>query len=135
MEHSDPANAVQPVASDYPTLITTGAKLAIEFWKALRAFDRAIPLLPIDQQRSIHAQLRFGRGRLDSLLSDIGLKLATFDGQPYGPGLPASVINADEVDTDDCLVVTQTVEPAVISGDRVLLTGRVIVGNQQKTKE
>jgi hypothetical protein len=135
MGHGDTASPVQPAMIDGPNALLTGARLASELWKALRAFDRALPLLPLDQQRSVHAQLRFSRGRLDSLLTEIGLRLTTFDGQSYGPGLPASAINADEVDGIDELVVTQTIEPAVVCDGQALVQGRVLVGKKETTQD
>ncbi len=107
---------------------TTTAKLAVELWKLLRAFERTVQLLPTEHQARSQAQLRFSAGRLDSLLTESGLVLAVFDGQPFEPNLPLSAVNGDEFASVDGLVVQQTIEPAVVSDGRVLVMGKVIIG-------
>jgi hypothetical protein len=106
----------------------TMARLAVELWKLLRAFERAVPLLPNEHQARSQAQLRFSAGRLESFLAESGLVLAVFDGRPFEPNLPLSAVNGDEYAGVDGLVVQQTIEPAIVCDGRVLLMGKVIIG-------
>lgn len=111
------------------------AKLASELWKILRAFERIIPQLPQDQQTRVQAQLRFARSRLDSLLEESGLKLTSFEGHAFEPNLPVTAINADEIESSDDLVVTQTLEPSIVADGQVLIIGKVVIGHQQSEQE
>jgi hypothetical protein len=113
----------------------TAARLAVELWKILRAFDSALTYIPPDRQPRLAAQLRFTRGRLDSLLAEAGLTLRSFEGQAYSPSLPATAVNADEVDGAAALLVTQTIEPSIVADGQVLLTGKVIIGTIETNQE
>ena len=42
------------------------------------------------------AQLRYVRGRLDSILGARGLRLVAYVDEPYSPHLPVTVANPDE---------------------------------------
>jgi hypothetical protein len=61
----------------------TLAHLVVEYWKLLRAFERAIDRLPHEHVAKTAAQLRFSAGRLESLFKEGGLNLVTFDGQKF----------------------------------------------------
>jgi len=101
------------------------ADLAVDYWKLMKAFERVLVQLPIDRARRAEAQLRFASGRLDSNLSAAGLSLAVFDGRPLDATVPASAINADEA--SDTAIIKETLEPAVLSGSRVLRAARVVL--------
>lgn len=120
------SNAVIAMSS---TLVS--AKLGSELWKALRALERVIPFVPLDQQARVQAQLRFARSRLDSLLEEAGLKLTNFEGRQFEPNLPVTAVNAEEIEPSDGLTITQTLEPSVVADGQVLIVGKVIVGTPQ----
>jgi hypothetical protein len=105
----------------------TTAKLAVEYWKLLRAFERALERLPSEHAPRTAAQLRYSAGRLDSLLAEGGLNLVTFEGRPFEPNLPVTALNAEDFAGIVDLVVESTVEPAVVADMKVLLWGKVIV--------
>lgn len=101
------------------------ADLAVEYWKLMRSFERVLGQLPPERARRAEGQLRFAAGRLKINLEAAGLSLAVFDGRPLDATIPASAINAD--DALDSAIITETLEPAVLSGSRVLRTARVVV--------
>lgn len=101
------------------------AALAVDYWKLLRAYARAVAALPPDRARRAEAQHRFAAARLEQVLQDAGLTLGEFEGRALDASLPASVLNPDEA--GDLCVVAETVEPAVLAGGRVLRSARVIV--------
>ena len=105
----------------------TLAHLVVEYWKLLRAFERAIDRLPHEHVAKTTAQLRFSAGRLDSLLKEGGLNLVTFDGQKFEPNIPATALNAEDFTHGELLAIERTVEPAVIENMTVLLLGRVVL--------
>lgn len=105
----------------------TLAHLVVEYWKLLRAFERAIDRLPHEHVAKTAAQLRFSAGRLESLLKEGGLNLVTFDGQKFEPNIPATALNAEDFTDGELLVIDRTVEPAVVENMTVLLLGKVVL--------
>ncbi len=103
------------------------AKLVVEFWKLVRAYERSIPLLPPDHQTRAQAQLRFSANQLKSLLDEVQIVLVTFEGKTFEPNLPMSAVNADDFEDDDNLVVAQSIEPAIVQDGKVLLMGKVVL--------
>ena len=104
------------------------ADLAVDYWKLHRAFERALIYLDEDRAHRAAAQARFAAGRLDAVLAGAGLKLARFEGHALGPELPVEAINADELAPIVEPVVVETIEPAVLAGDRVVRMGRAMGG-------
>ena len=106
---------------------TTLAHLAVEYWKLLRAFERTIDRLPPEHMAKTAAQLRFSTGRLAYLLKEGGLNLVTFDGQTFGPNMPATALNVEDFTKGEHLTVESTVEPAVVESMTVLILGKVVL--------
>lgn len=102
------------------------AALAVDYWKLLRSFERAISDMPADRIERLNAQVRYAAGRLSRHLDDCHLQLVTFDGEPLTPSIPVIAINAEELGNESRVVVQSTIEPAIVAGSRVLSTGRVI---------
>ena len=107
------------------------AKLAIELWKLIRSFERALEMLPLDKQSKVKAQVRFSYNRLVSLLDDADIRIVSFDGKPFEPNLPVTAVNADDFDGETGnLVVKQTIEPAVVKETKVLVFGKVVLARR-----
>ena len=105
----------------------TIARLAVEYWKLLRAFERTLTRLAPEHVPRTTAQLRYSAGRLESLLAEGGLSLVTFEGKPFEPNLPATALNAEDFTGVIDLVVESTVEPAVVADMKVVVWGKVLV--------
>jgi hypothetical protein len=103
------------------------AELTVECWRLLRLAERLIREQPADRQAGAHAQTRFVRARLDAILGTRGLRLISYDGEPYAPGLPVSIANADELDGNEGLIIAQTLEPTLLSNGQVVAMGKVIL--------
>lgn len=103
------------------------ANLATDYWKLLRSCDRLTESLPGDRSERFAAQLRFSAGRLAQHLSALDIELATFEGQPFGPEIPAVAINHDEFSEADSLIVDKAIEPAIIHKGQVIHSARVAV--------
>lgn len=106
---------------------SAAAAMAVDFWKLLRVTERALAALPEEKRKRIEAQLRFSASRLERHLADLDISLATFEGQAFGPELPAVAVNADEFEDADSLVVDSAVEPAVIIDGKVIQNARVML--------
>ena len=101
-------------------------RLAVEYWRLLRAYDRLRASVENEASARFAAQSRFATGRLEALLTEAGLRLAIFDGQPFHPGLPVRALNADDFTEDEGLIVAFTNEPTILAEEgRVVVLGTV----------
>jgi len=103
------------------------ARLAVEYWKLLRAFERTCERVQPDHAARTTAQARFSATRLDAMLREAGMSLVVFDGQRFEAGLPAAAVNGEDFAGVDDLTVESTIEPAIVHGTHVLAMGKVIV--------
>ena len=101
--------------------------VATEWWKASRrllrlaAADTASP----GRYERERAQLAYAGRRVTGALDAHGLRLRDFDGQPYSPSLPPEPVNPEDFDTEEGLVVADTIEPTVLHDGRIVLRGKV----------
>jgi hypothetical protein len=103
------------------------AELTVECWRLLRLVERLTQDQPADRQARGRAQARYVRGRLDAILGARGLRLIAYDGEPYGPGLPVTIANADELQGSEGLVVQETLEPTLVADGRIVAMGRIVL--------
>lgn len=103
------------------------AKLCVEQWKLIQRFQKIADYLPEAERTRFASQIRYSELQLGSLSSEANLSLLTFEGEQFGPGCPASADNLDEFSENAQLVVLKTIEPAIVSEMRVILSGRVLV--------
>jgi hypothetical protein len=103
------------------------AHFAVEYWKLLRGFQRSIEFAPADAKPRLAAQARYAEGRLEALLKSAELNLVTFDGCPFEVNLPAVAVNGEDVAGTGDSVVELTIEPAIVDGTIVVLTGKVLL--------
>ena len=102
-------------------------KLTTEYWRLLKLTERTVAEMQNEKTASITAQLRYSMSRLSTICAEGGLKLVSYDREPYVPNLPVTVANSDETDSSDDLIVERTVEPTIIAGGHVVAMGRVFV--------
>jgi hypothetical protein len=103
------------------------AELTVECWRLLRLVERLIRDQPADRQAPARAQARYVRGRLDAILGARGIQLIAHDGETYGPGLPVTIANADELHRSEGLLVEETLEPTLVTDGRVVAMGKVVL--------
>jgi flavin reductase (DIM6/NTAB) family NADH-FMN oxidoreductase RutF len=116
-----------PGLQDADALLSTVVSISAESWRLLRTVERFALSLDGDQQRRIVSRIAFFEQRVRDELASVGLKLVDFTGQPYGPELAASAINADEFAAQDRCVVEQTLEPAVMGPEGLVRAGTVVL--------
>lgn len=102
-------------------------ELAVDFWKLLRVSERILASLPEERRTRLSAQIRFSAGRLSQHLDALEISLATFEGQKFGPELPAIAINADDIEDGQEPLIESAVEPAVIWKGRVIQNAKVVL--------
>ena len=106
------------------------ARLCVEYWKLMRASLRAADQLPEKDGKRLIAQVKFSNLQLATISGQLGLNLVSFDGEPFSVGMPASADNGDDFSQDEDLVVTKTIEPAVVREMKVVHKGRVLVARR-----
>lgn len=111
----------------------TIAKLCVEQWKLIERFAKAVELVPDADRGRFTSQIRYSQIQLQSLATQGGLKLVTFDGEDFGPGCPASADNLEDFGTDEAVIVEKTLEPAVVRDMRVIISGRVLVARKNNS--
>jgi len=107
-------------------------KLAIEHWRILRLYERAIALSPPDHHAKNAAQLRYAHSRLSAILGECGLRLVDYDGEPYSPNLPVVAVNGDEFGPGGKPAIGQTLEPTVLHNGEVRAMGKVILHTSER---
>jgi hypothetical protein len=103
------------------------AELASEYWKLLQAFDRSLVLAPDSARARLGAQARYSSERLTMLMERAGMRIISFDGLKFEVNLPAVAVNAEDIPSGQTCVVERTLEPAVVAGASVIMTGKVFV--------
>src|SRR5580704_3953953 len=86
-------------------------KLAMEYWRLLKLTERTVADIQNERSASVAAQLRYSMSRLSTICAESGLKLISYDREPYVPNLPVTVANSDETESSEDLIVERTVEP------------------------
>jgi hypothetical protein len=105
-------------------------QLALEMWRLLRAFERAISDLPAEKTAQRLAQLRYSKDRFTTLLDQAGLRLLVFDGQAFSAHLPVTPVNGDEVDAERASIGS-TIEPSIVDANQVLHIGKVLLAETE----
>jgi hypothetical protein len=102
-------------------------KLATEYWRLLKLTERTVADTQNEKSASVAAQLRYSMSRLSTICAEVGLKLVSYDREPYLPNLPVTVANSDETEPSECLIVERTVEPTIIGDGQVVAMGKVFL--------
>jgi len=103
----------------------------IELTKAYWRLKRWVDKVDIDKKQSAYSSLR----KIEKYISDQGIQLITYDGQPYDIGLP--VTNTDEDDFYNCdgAIIEQTIEPVIIRDNKIVNYGKVTLKKESLNNE
>jgi hypothetical protein len=74
---------------------------------------------------SIGAQIRYCASRLQTICAECGLRLITYDREPYEANLP--VTNAEEAAEFEEAVIDRTLEPTIVADGQVVAMGKVLL--------
>ena len=108
------------------------ALIATEWSKAaLRALRLGYEASPARFARE-RALLTSSERRVSDALEVCGLRLHDFDGQPYSAALPVEPVNPEDFDSEEGLIVLETIEPTVLRDGRVLLPGKAILAREPR---
>ena len=103
------------------------AIVASEWFKAarrlLRLTQEALPAR-LDRERAL---LSYSQSKIEAVLTNHGIRLVTHDGAEFSAQIPAEPVNPEDFDSDEGLVVGETLEPTVIFDGRVIARGLVVL--------
>ena len=101
--------------------------LATEWWKSTRRLLRLAAEAAPDRLERERSQAAYAGRRIATALGALGIRIAEHDGQPYSPGLPAEPVNPEDFETEEGLVVAETIEPTILHDGRILVRGKVVL--------
>ena len=101
--------------------------LATEWWKSTRRLLRLAADAAPDRVERERAQATYAARRITAALAGLGLRLADHDNQPYSPAMPAEPVNPEDFDTEEGLVVAETIEPTLLLDGRIVQRGKVVL--------
>lgn len=101
--------------------------LATEWWKSTRRLLRLAAEVAPERMERERSQAAYAGRRIAAALADLGIRLAEHDGQPYSPALPAEPVNPEDFETEEGLVVAETIEPTILQEGRILMRGKVVL--------
>ena len=102
-------------------------KLATEFWRLIKTYERSLVDIPPNRLSGTIAQLRYSFGRLGPICQEAGLRLISYDHEPYEPNLPVSVSNTEDAGEFVDPIIERTLEPTIMADGQVVAQGRVIL--------
>jgi len=108
----------------------TLALVASEWFKTARRLARLTQEVAPGRLERERAQLSFAQNRIEISLARLGIRLVTHDGLPFTPELPAEPVNPEDFDTEEGLLVRETLEPTVLFEGRIVARGRVVLGKE-----
>ena len=101
--------------------------IATEWFKTVRRLSKLIRDLTPEALERERAQLTFSRTRVTAALATNQLRMLDYQGLPFSSEIPPEPVNPEDFDTDEGLVVAETLEPTVLRDGRVIARGRVIL--------
>lgn len=108
------------------------AEIAAEEWRFRRTFERIVKTLDDSERRKFKNRYTWFSKKIEAALNTAGLRVVNFEEQVYDVGMPVSALNLDDFETDKSLVVSQMIEPVIMSGDNVQKPGTVILRRREE---
>lgn len=103
------------------------AIIATEWFKTARRLSRLTQEAAPARLERERAQLSYSERRVQDALGALELRLVTYDGSEFSAQLPAEPVNPEDFDTEEGLLVSETLEPTVLHQGKVVLRGRVVL--------
>ncbi len=101
--------------------------LAVESWRFVRVFNRAIEKLDAGEGHRFLSQLRYFRMKMEQALAAVDLKIVDVEGQQFDPGAAVTALNLGDFSSEDQLLVDQMVEPIIMGPSGLKRTGTVML--------
>lgn len=101
--------------------------LSVESWRFAKVFERMAASFEEPEKGRHVARLRWFLKRTEEVLDASGLRIVNVEGHPFDPGVAATPLNIEEFGPEDGLEVEQMLEPIIMSGERLVRTGTVLL--------
>jgi hypothetical protein len=122
---------VGTIHEDEMTVSEQGAEalaiIATEWFKTARRLSRLTQESAPTRLERERAQLAYSKQRIEDALATHGLRLITYDGSDFSAQLPTEPINPEDFDTEEGLIISETIEPTVLHEGKIVLRGRVVL--------
>lgn len=99
--------------------------VSIEGWRFARVFGRLLSKIDASEAPRYANQARYFLRKIDDGLQASGLRIVSFEGETYDPGMAVSALNIGEFSSEEILVIDQMIEPVVIGPDGLVRGGTV----------
>ena len=103
------------------------AIIVTEWFRTARRLGRLTQESAPDRLERERAQLAYSERRIQDILAVYGLRLVTYDGSEFSAQLPAEPINPEDFDSEEGLIISETIEPTVLYEGKIVLRGRVVL--------
>ena len=109
-------------------LYTALVEIAAESWRFERALEKVLRRMDAMEADRFARQYSYFSTRVSHAMAQAGLTSLDLTGQLYDIGMAVQAINIEEFDEDEPLIITQMIEPVILSAGRVVKTGMVMLG-------
>ncbi|KII14877.1 MULTISPECIES: hypothetical protein [Rhodobacterales] len=120
---------------DFEHKMEAVSQLCVDYWKLTKTTLKAVEAMPEKEARRLRAQLTFSDRQLSLLSNQLGVKVVDFDGEAFHDGIAASADNAGDYADDVELIVSKTIEPAILADMKIIRLGRILVQPVKNEKE
>lgn len=103
------------------------ALLTSEWFKTSRRLSRLTKDVAPARMDRERAQLNYSQTRVEAALGELGVRLLTHEGSVFSAEIPAEPVNVEDFDSEDGLVVQETLEPTVVHDGRIISRGLIVL--------
>lgn len=108
--------------------------LVIEYWKLLKLAKELAETTGYEEPPLL-SRLRFADRQFEQILQRANLRAQCYTGQKFDANLPLNAINADEFQDHTDLIVSDTLEPAILCDGSVIWNAKVLLDNSRAQPE
>lgn len=119
-------------------LLTPVEDTIVNSWRLMRAYERAVERLPLNM-RDNERDMAFGIF-LDVcrvlVRNPTNMRIISLEGRKYDANYPVSTMNIDEFDTNEVLIVSEMLEPIILSSNgKPERYGRILIAAEEASAE
>lgn len=112
---------------DTQIIQTSIIEIAIEAWRFQRVFINAMSKLDAIESNKYLNQYKYFFRKVEAALENANIRIVNVEGQKYDIGLPVTPLNLDDFDKNDNLIIEQMLEPILMSDEKLIHQGTVIL--------
>jgi hypothetical protein len=102
-------------------------KLAVESWRFIRVFERAVSGLDAKEAARYRGSADAFRRKIEEALAAMDMRMVGIEGTAFDPGIAATPLNIEDFGPGDELEVDAMVEPIIMNRDELVRMGSVIL--------